>query len=124
MIRLKDNLQLCIGILLIVSFSMGGCAAKQNAPTANKVKSLLIVEFGDVQPEGEFILLFPNGIPIDLLVSIEGGVFTAMVNTSLSVVLKNDIYVYKKWVSLDLKNWIKDRRLILSTEISRNHVLN
>ncbi len=83
----------------------GGCASIER-PTADEFTRLPLIPFGNSVPaDGEYILHFPHGIAIDTPVTFGGNLFIADDMKTLSVTPRQDIYVYKEWVSYDRKNW-------------------
>ena len=70
--------------------------------------TLPTVKFGDKTPaDGQYILHFPSGVPIDTPVSFGGNLFTAEDREILTVIPRQDLYVHKQWISHDRKTWHK-----------------
>lgn len=97
---------------------IGGCASLQK-PTAESLGAIPMVQFGETVPaSGDFILYFPAGKLIPVVVTIKGSVFSQEAENTLNVTLKRDIYAYKRWVSFDRKTWQRgDEALGFNVEI-------
>lgn len=92
-------------VLSSVILLSGGCASLDR-PAEDEFASLSVIQFGNTVPaDGKYILHFPQGVPIDTPVTFGGNLFKADDMKVLSVTPKQDIYVYKDWVSYDRKNW-------------------
>ncbi len=49
--------------------------------------------------------MYPAGTPLPVIASLGGTLMSQGDKTTLHVTLKQDVYVYKRWVSFDGKNW-------------------
>jgi hypothetical protein len=82
-----------------------GCASIV-PPSASSLAQVPVVKYGTEAPQQQkFVLLYPAGTPLPVLASIKGSLFEKTDEATLEVKLKNDLYVYDGWVSLDGKNW-------------------
>lgn len=99
-----------IGMAVLVALS--GCATGQ-APSAQKLRELPLVEFGDKAPDDkEFVLHFAAGKPIPTSVAIKGNIFSQEAEDQLNVKLRHDIYVYRDWISFDRVNWVDGNKAL------------
>lgn len=89
---------------LLLMLSVSGCASLF-PPSAEQLASLPVVVFPDTPPAGDFVFKLPAGKPIPTRVAIEGNLLTAGVEQTLTTSLTKDLYVHKRWVSEDGKNW-------------------
>ncbi len=90
----------------VALMTLSGCASWQ-APSAQTLSGLSVIEFGDKVPtDKEFILHFTAGKPIPTSVAIKGNIFSQEAEDQLNVKLRRDIYVYRDWISFDRVNWI------------------
>jgi hypothetical protein len=84
---------------------LGGCASWQTPP-ADLVSKVPTIEIGQPKPEGsEYVLLVRAGkdVPVTLTV---GGTFLSKEGAAEALVkVRQDVYFYKHWSSLDGKNW-------------------
>ncbi len=103
---MKRLIPICLAGLIVA-----GCATLA-PPAGETLNRLPVVRFGDAVPAGEFILHFPAGQPIPVSVAVGGNLFTQDVNNSFSVALKQDVYAYKEWASLDRVNWVRGDKLV------------
>lgn len=97
--------------ICLAGLMFAGCATLA-PPADEKLNRLPVVRFGDAVPTGEFILHFPAGQPIPVTVAAGGNLFTRDVNNGFSVVLKQDVYEYREWASLDRVHWIRGDQLV------------
>ncbi len=97
-------------ILLITTVVLTNACTSMSMPTANTIAGLPTVKFGNAAPlNGEYVLYFPAGSPIDTQVTFGGNLFIKDDTKKLSVIPKQDIYVYKDWLSFDKKSWFNDK---------------
>jgi hypothetical protein len=98
--------------LAVIALSLSACASLI-PPTAEQTAALPTVRYGQAAPEGkDHILLYPAGVALPMDMSISGNVFEKDEQATLNPRLKKDIYVYKHWVSLDGRNWVKGNELV------------
>lgn len=92
--------------------AVNGCAGWQ-APSAQTLSELSVIEFGDKVPtDKDFILHFAADKPIPTAVAIQGNLFSQEAQDRLDVKLRRDIYVYHDWMSFDRVNWIDARKAL------------
>jgi hypothetical protein len=82
--------------------------ATLNSPHADLIDTVPVVELGQPAPaDKDYILLLRQGQDIPVTLDVSGS-FLAQGNTvQTRVKIKHDIYLYKKWSSLDGKNWTR-----------------
>lgn len=81
-----------------------GCATLN--PISGRLDDLPIIPFGGETPtDGEFILHFPQAVPIETSITFAGNLFIASDVQTMQVRPKQDIYLYREWVSFDLQRW-------------------
>ena len=99
------KLHVILSISVLVLFS--GCASMfvPDSDLANKVP---VLEMGSLKhkPEGnEFILHIPAGATIPVHFSVKGGLISSPIDQKSVTKIKQELYVYKYWASLDGKTW-------------------
>lgn len=98
-------MQKAFSTLAVTALLFTGCASL-NPPSAQSLANIPVVKFGDHAPENQpFILLYPAGADIPVHASVTGSLLGKEDNTTLTVRLKQDVYVYQQWASLDGKTW-------------------
>lgn len=106
-------MKISVSMIGIAVFSvLSGCANWQ-APSAQTLSELPIVEFGEkLPPNKEFVLYFAAGKPIPTSVAIKGNIFSQEAQDQLNVKLRRDIYVYRGWISFDRVNWVDGHKVL------------
>lgn len=84
--------------------SLAGCASLF-PPSAADLAALPVVTFPDPPPAGDFVFKLPAGKPIPSRVAIEGNALAGSAEQTLNVTLPRDLYVHRRWISDDGKNW-------------------
>jgi hypothetical protein len=98
--------------LTLLALSLVGCSG-MTPPNATDMAKIPTVRFGDDAPVGkEFALLYPAGMPLPVLASVNGTLLAQSDQATLHVTLKNDVYVFKNWVSFDGKVWQRSDTLL------------
>lgn len=92
---------LAAGLALL---SLSACASL-SPPSAATLASLPVVTFPETPPAGDFVFRLPAGKPIPSRLAIQGTALATGAEQTLSVTLPRDLYVHKRWVSEDGKNW-------------------
>ncbi len=93
---------------------LGACTGL--APTQNELAALPLINYGDTLPQhNEFILRFPANTPLSVNSQVSGDIFSQTGRSSTQVQLKQAIYVYKNFASLDNQHWYPAHRLINSS---------
>lgn len=93
-----------IAIFSAAALSLSGCATMFQ-PSQEKLAALPVVEFPATPPAGEFILKLPAGKPIPTRVIIDGTALASGADQTLNATLPGDLYIHRRWVSTDGKNW-------------------
>ena len=95
--------------LLLASASLAACSSLPHgpAPTAAETSKLPLVTLGQPLPPGDaYVLYFPAGTPLPIRTVVDGSVFAKGEESTLHVVLKRGIYGYRRYASLDGKDWV------------------
>lgn len=102
-----------LSALFIVLLS--GCASL-NAPSADLINEIPVVEMGAKAPEGNnYILHVPAEQTFPVQLSVAGSLFTKTGEAKTQASFKRDVYLYKHWVSYNGKDWQPlDKLLALS----------
>lgn len=88
-------------------------AACSSLPSADELRKLPVVEFGQPVPAGaDYVLFFPAGKPITTEVAIKGSIFAREADERVDVTLRRGIYAYRDFVSYDLVTWRPGREVI------------
>jgi hypothetical protein len=99
--------------VVVLPVALAACSSLQ--PSADELRRLPIVEFGQPVPVGtDYILHFPADKPIPTEVSIKGSIFAREAEQRVDVALRRGIYAYKELVSYDLVTWRPGREAIKS----------
>jgi len=97
-------------ILLIATVVLTNACTSISKSTIETIAGLPTVQFGEAVPaNGEYVLHFPAGSPIDTPVTFGGNLFTEDDTEQLRVTPKQDIYVYRDWLSFDKKTWFNQK---------------
>ncbi len=91
--------------------SLTGCASL-GAPDAASLAQVPVVRFGETAPTGDFILYYPAGVDLPVEARIHGSLLTQEARETLKVQVKQDVYTYKQWASLDGKTWLRGDKVI------------
>lgn len=96
----------------VLAASLVGCSG-MTPPSTTDMAKITTVRFGDDAPVGkEFAILYPAGMPLPVLATVNGSLFAQSDQATLHVTLKNDVYAYKQWVSFDGRTWQRSDTLI------------
>ena len=99
-------------VVAITGLSLIGCASCM-APSASSMERVPVVRFGSQAPaDKEFVVMYPAGTPLPIVASVGGTLMDQKDKATLHVTLKQDVYVYKHWVSFDGKSWKYGRHAI------------
>ena len=94
------------------ALSLTGCAGLV-LPSADTMAKLPIVRFGEQAPaHQEYVLLLPANTPLPIDASVEGTLLAQGAKAPMSVTLKKNLYIYKRWVSFDDKTWTPGKDVI------------
>ena len=96
-------------ILLALStfsaFTLSACAGL-SAPSTDEIARLPVVRYGQAAPSDKnFVLLYPAGANLPVNAKVVGNLFEKGDEATLSVRLKQDIYIYRNQLSFDGKTW-------------------
>jgi hypothetical protein len=82
-------------------------------PTENLIESAPIIQIGnkDVVPANHIVYI-PANTKFPITFSVKGDILQEIVSTRHIVSFKQDMYLYKKWASLDGKNWKSTAQLL------------
>jgi hypothetical protein len=98
-------LTLGITAAAMAALSLSGCAGLV-LPSADTMAKLPVVRFGEQAPaHQEYVLLLPANTPLPIDASVEGSLLAQGAKTQMTVTLKKNLYIYKRWVSFDDKAW-------------------
>ena len=100
-------------VALIFCLLLAGIAVA-GPPTYDQLAKLPVIRFGEPVPEGDYILMFPAGQPINISVSVEGSLFTKAAATELTVTPTREYFVFRDFASLDGVTWVARGELIKS----------
>jgi hypothetical protein len=90
---------------LIAILSLTGCASL-TTPSAEKMASLPVIEIGQKAPPGhEYILHIAAGKPVPFRLAVAGDALDRPAEATAMVAAKQDVYLYKRWASLDGRHW-------------------
>ncbi len=95
----------------LIASSLTACAGMP--PSASDIASAPKINFGQPLPTGDnYVLHFPAGTPLPVTTMVDGSLFERAESATFNVTLKHDIYVFKKFASLDGQNWQPGYKLI------------
>lgn len=82
-------------------------------PSTAEIAKVPQIRFGQPLPEGkDYVLHFPAGTPLPVTALVDGSLFERAESATFNVTLKHDIYVFRKFASLDGQNWQPGYKLI------------
>jgi hypothetical protein len=102
-----------IALPLLLATGLSACSGLQrstgNLPEAAVLDSLPVIKLGQAKPaQGDYIVYLPASEPISSSTKVQGNLFEKAESKELQVKLKQDLYLYKNWISNDKRNWLKD----------------
>lgn len=98
--------------ILALCLAVTGCASVSGTD-APELAQLPVVKFGQPVPDdGQYILHFPAGVPIETPVTFKGNLFEQAATEVVSVKPVRDIYVHKEWMSYDKHLWVDGNQSI------------
>ena len=102
-----------LALPLILVTSLSACSGLQrstgNLPDANVLEALPIITLGQAKPaQGDYIVYLSASELITATTTVRGTLLDKADSKDVQVKLKQDLYMYKNWVSFDKKNWSKD----------------
>jgi hypothetical protein len=84
-----------------------------NTPSSSLIEKTPVVtigEAGDVPKD--HIVFIPANTEFPVEFSLKGSVFTENASSKVMVGVKQDMYLYKYWASLDGKKWVNSHELM------------
>lgn len=108
------SLSTLFGLLatLLFNLALAGCAISGPAPLST-IDKLPIVEVGGRLPEsGDYVLHYPKGYILPVILSVGGGLFAGERTTTSTATLGRNLYLYKHWASHDGRTWKNSHDLI------------
>ena len=98
---------------LLVAASLAACSGLQRTtgslPDAAVLDALPVIKLGQAKPaQGDYIVYLPASEPVSATTKVQGTLFEKPDSKELQVKLKQDLYLYKNWVSTDKRQWVKD----------------
>lgn len=95
----------------LVTTALTACAGMP--PGASDIARAPKINFGQPLPEGHnYVLHYPAGTPLPVTALVDGSLFERAESATFHVTLKHDIYVFRKFASLDGQNWQPGYKLI------------
>lgn len=92
-------------LLTVAPLFLSACASL-SGPSPEEIARLPVVRYGEPAPaDGKFVLLYPAGVDLPVVATVEGDLFAKTDTARLNVRLKQDIYAYRNQVSFDGKAW-------------------
>ena len=111
-------MQRLVSVLLLSCPLLAACSGLPGpAPThiADEAARLPLLRFGEALPAGDhYVLYFPAGTPLPIRTVVDGSAFTSGGAATLHVVLKQGIYGYRQYASLDAKHWMPWQALLVT----------
>lgn len=101
-----------ISISMIILAAITGCASMY-VPNADLIDNIPVVTMAGKKPgNDEYILFIPKGANIPIHFTIAGDLISAPIDNKSVTQIKQDLYIYKYWASLDGRSWSASRDLI------------
>jgi hypothetical protein len=102
-----------IALPLLLAVGLSACSGLQRTtgslPEASVLEALPVIKLGQPKPaQGEYIVYLPASEPVSVSTKVQGSLFEKSESKELQVKLKQDLYLYKNWVSADKRQWVKD----------------
>jgi hypothetical protein len=101
-----------LALPLILATSLAACSSLQNMasrlPAPEVLAALPRIQLGQAQPaQGDYIVYLPAHQAIHATAEVRGNIFEKTDSKELQVQLKQDMYLYKNWISYDLRTWVR-----------------
>ncbi|ABM37498.1 hypothetical protein [Polaromonas naphthalenivorans] len=102
-----------IALTLLLAAGLSACSGLQritgSLPQASVLDALPVIKLGQPKPaQGDYIVYLPASEPVTAIAKVQGTLFEKADSKELQVKLKQDMYLYKNWVSADKRHWVKD----------------
>jgi hypothetical protein len=95
----------------LASIVAAGCASLQT-PSADLLIRVPVVEIGHAKPQNDqYILFVPAGREVPVKLTIAGSFLAESASAETKVKLRQDLYLYKYWLSFDGKRWERSQRV-------------
>lgn len=90
---------------LAATLVLSACASL-SGPSSEEIAKLPVVSYGQPAPkDSDFVLRYPAGVDLPVTASVSGTLLAQGAQSTLTVRIKQDVYVYKDRVSFDGKQW-------------------
>jgi hypothetical protein len=98
---------------LLIAASLSACSGMQRVtarlPSDDAMAALPTIKLGQPKPaQGDYVVYLPASEPVAASATVQGSLFEKTESKALHVKLKQDLYLYKHWVSFDRRNWVPD----------------
>lgn len=98
--------------LAVVALLSTGCASLI-PPSDSELARLPVIDYGKPAPaDGRFVLRYPAGAELPVMVKIDGSLLAQGANTELVARVKQDVWVHGDLVSLDGSHWSRGPSVI------------
>lgn len=102
-----------VALPLVLVTGLSACSGLQRStgslPEAAALEALPLIKVGQAKPaQGDYIVFLPASELITATAKVQGTLFEKTDSKDLQVKLKQDLYLYKNWVSFDRQKWVKD----------------
>lgn len=92
-------------LLALPALFLSACASL-SGPSPEDIARLPVVRYGESAPaDGNFVLLYPAGVDLPVVATVDGDLFAKTDTAQLQVRLKQDVYTYRNRVSFDGRTW-------------------
>jgi len=82
-------------------------------PSASLMDNKPVITIGSkAKVAKDHIVYIPAGRKFPITFAVKGSVFSKTVSATIMVSFKRNIYLYRRWASLDGKNWIHSHKLL------------
>jgi hypothetical protein len=97
----------------LMAAGLTACSGLQRStgslPDTSVLNALPVIKLGQAKPpQGDYIVYLPANEPVTATTKVQGNLFENSNSKDLQVKLKQDLYLYKNWVSFDKRKWAKD----------------
>ena len=97
---------------ILIFISLSACSS-MTKPSSSLIDAVPVVKVGEKRAiPKDHIVFIPANTPFPIHFEAKGSLFAKDVKSTVMTRLKQDIYLYKRWASLDGKKWINSHRLI------------
>ena len=101
-----------LALPLILATSLAACSSLQTLtarlPAPEVLAALPVIQLGQAKPpQGDYIVYLPAHQPIRATAEVRGNIFETTDSKELQVTLKQDMYLYKHWISADKRTGVR-----------------